>query len=373
MNSRIACVGLVAVSAALFAGNVQADDAHVQMLERRLQQRDMVISELLHRVEALERRFGRQRPARDSAVTQPSATSSARASYDRSSSLSGKVVVDESEVERALERSLTRDGALLLRPGVVEIEPSLIFTRREDQSPTLLTSRGMVFAGETGQNMNSLTVDLALRLGLPWDSQLEMGLPYQWREVESVTKVGLSPSNSTTTSGAGAGDLRIGVAKTLLHEGLWRPDLVGRLTWNTGSGKSSNGDVSLGGGFQKFSGSLSAIKRQDPLAFVSGLSYDYYLEKNGVKPGTAISGSFGSYVAISPESSLQLQFAAGYQNETRVYGRTIKGSDRVLGTFIIGGSTLLAPKTLLNLSLGIGLTGDTDDLSVMLSVPIRFD
>jgi hypothetical protein len=37
----------------------------------------------------------------------------------------------------------------------------------------------------------------------------------------------------------------------------------------------------------------------------------------------------------------------------------------------VGGSTLLAPGTLLNLSAGIGLTDDADDLSIMLSLPVR--
>jgi hypothetical protein len=36
------------------------------------------------------------------------------------------------------------------------------------------------------------------------------------------------------------------------------------------------------------------------------------------------------------------------------------------------GSTLLARGTLLNLSVGIGLTKDADDFSITLSLPIRF-
>jgi hypothetical protein len=55
-----------------------------------------------------------------------------------------------------------------------------------------------------------------------------------------------------------------------------------------------------------------------------------------------------------------------------VFGREIDGSDRNIGTFVVGGSTLLARGTLLNLSAGIGLTDDADDFSLSLSLPIRF-
>jgi hypothetical protein len=54
-------------------------------------------------------------------------------------------------------------------------------------------------------------------------------------------------------------------------------------------------------------------------------------------------------------------------------GRALNGSDRVLASLTLGGSTLIAPGTLLNLSFGIGLTRDADDFSVMLSLPMRFD
>lgn len=368
-------IRLIASAALLAAATAHADDQSIQLLERKPQQRDMVISKLLDRVEALEQRLGIQHATRSSPEPAPTlATAPQDAGAARTAEpVPGAVVTNESEAERALERSLSRAGALLLRTGVVEIEPSLTFTRQEDRTPTLVSSGGSVSAGETKRNSNVLTADLALRLGLPWDAQLEMGIPYQWREVETSTSTGFSPIASTTVSGAGTGDVRVGLAKTLLRESLGRPDLVGRLTWITGSGRSRDGGVSLGGGYQSVTGSLSAIKRQDPLAFVGGLNYQYTLEKDRIQPGAAISANFGSYIALSPETALRLLFVAGYQDRTKVSGRAIPGSNRVPATLVLGGSTLVAPGTLLNLSVGVGLTDDADDLSVMLSVPMRFD
>jgi hypothetical protein len=364
--------GLAAFVLTLCAAGAQAQGAREQELERNLQERDRVITELLERVEALERRVGVRRPATDTAKA-PAVPGAERKLGEVSERAPGAVVVEEGAAERALERSLTRAGALLLPTGVLEIEPSLTYARREDAAPSFITSSGVLFAAETQRNVNSLTTDLALRLGLPWDSQLEMGLPYRWRQVESVTSVGFAPTDSSSRSGTGLGDVRVGLAKTLLREGLWRPDLVGRIVWDTDTGERDDNGVSLGSGFHELRGSLTAIKRQDPLVFVGGLSYQHAFESNQVRPGSTLSANFGSFIALSPETSLSLQLSAAYQQETELFGSKIDGSDQTIGALVVGGSTLLARGTLLNLAVGVGLTNDADDFSITLSLPIRFD
>jgi len=373
MQSKRLHLSLAAFVLTLCTAGAQAQDTRVQELERNLHERDKVIDELLERVEALERRVGVRRPANDTAKAPakdvvPSTERNLTGSSERAP---GTVVVEEGAAERALERSLTLEGVLLLPSGVLEVEPSFTYARREDATPRFVTSAGVVLAGETELNANSLTADLALRLGLPWDSQLEIGLPYRWREVESVTRVGFTPTDSSSQSGTGLGDVRVGLAKTLLREGLWRPDLVGRVTWDTDTGRAQDNGVPLGGGFHELRGSLSAIKRQDPLVFVSGLSYERAFENNQVQPGPTLSANFGSFIALSPETSLRLQFFGAYQKETKLFGREIGGSEQTVGTFVVGGSTLVARGTLLDLSVGIGLTNDADDFSITVSLPIR--
>lgn len=347
----------------LCTAGARAQDTRMEELERNLQERDKVIDELLKRLEALERRVGVPRPAGVPAAARAEDVGRAP----------GAVVVEEGAAERALERSLTREGALLLPPGVLEVEPSFTYSRREDDIPAFITSGSVVLASKMERKADSLTADLALRLGLPWSSQLELGLPYRWRKVESVISVGFTPTDSSDQSAAGPGDVRVGLAATLLREGLWRPDLVGRVTWDTDTGKTQANGVSLGGGFHELRGSLTAIKRQDPVAFVGGLAYQHTFEKDQIRPGRAISADFGSFVALSPEASLRLALSGAYQKETEFIGRTIAGSDQTILTFVVGGSTLLGRGILLNLSAAIGLTNDADDFSLTVSLPIRFD
>ncbi len=177
--------------------------------------------------------------------------------------------------------------------------------------------------------------------------------------------INFAPTGVTEVSEQELGDLRVGFAKTLFREGLWRPDLVGRFTWDTDTGEAD--------GFDELRGSLTAIKGQDPVTFIGGLSFEHTSREGQIKPGSAISVNFGTYIALSPETSLRYIFVGTHQNETELSGMTIAGSDRNIASFVVGGSTLLAPGILLHFSSGIGLTNDADDFSIMLSLPIRLD
>lgn len=353
-----------------FVAAVPAQGATVQGLERQLRERDKVILELLDRVEALERRLGVHRPAAPTSEPPPADEEPSRSAGPAP----GLVEVDARDAERALERALTREGALLLPSGVLEIETRLTYARQEDTAPSFVPDENeLLFAGEMERNADNLTALLGLRLGLPRDSQLELGLPYRWRTVETVTNVDFIPRDASRETGSGFGDLRLGVAKTLLHEGLRRPDLIGRLTWDTDTGKSHNHGVALGGGYHELRGALTALKRQDPIVFVGGLAYEYSFEKDRVQSGATLSGTVGCHIALSPETSLSLFLLAARQGETELSGSKLEGSDRTLGSVVLGGSTLLAPGTLLGLSGGIGLTDDAEDFSLSLSLTNRFD
>ncbi len=389
MTSRLPAFALMVATVAIWPMISAAQETKVEELQKKLEQRDKVILELLERVEALERRMGVNRDRSEDAVQEQKRVEGQASSSTRSDDepqtfpasdakateqrAPGEVVVDEDAAERALERSLTEAGALLLRPGRVEIEPSFSYARNEDATPIFVSSGGSTFSGEQERNVDSLTGDLSVRLGLPWKSQLEVGIPYRWRNVENVTNVGFSPVGTSSQTGAGLGDFRVGVAKTLLREGIWRPDLIGRVTWDTDTGQDSDDGVSLGGGFNEIRGSLTAVKRQDPMAFVAGLSYEHTFENDNIEPGDTVSFNFGGFIALSPETSLRLLVIADFQQETEVSGSAIDGSDQTIGTFVVGGSTLLSPGVLLDLSAGIGLTDDADDFSVTLSMPIRFN
>jgi hypothetical protein len=281
----------------------------------------------------------------------------------------GQFEVDEEAAERALERTLVVTGALLLPFGKAEIQPSFTYIRREEDTPAFFEG-GRQFIASLKVRRNIFNGNLFLRFGLPFDSQLELGIPYRYIDREAVTEVGFSARAERDDHGSGFGDIRFGLAKELLRERNWWPDLIGRVTWDTDSGATSDDGVFLGGGFNEIQGSLIMIKRQDPLVFIGGASYGTTFEKG---PGDTLGFSVGALLAASPESSLRVALNQTFVNEEEVGDRTLSGSDQVIGTLDFGVSSIIGRGKFLDLTAGIGLTDDAPKYSVGISVAIRFD
>lgn len=289
------------------------------------------------------------------------------------SSAPGAVDVDELAAERALERTLTAEGALLLPAKRFEVQPFFGYTRRESDAPTLVAVESGVLARTLDVKRDEFDFGIRGRYGLPYDMQLEFDLPYRAVDQTTVRPVGLTGFDKSSDSASSVGDISVGIAKTLMRERGWLPDLVGRLTWDTDTGDSFDNGISLGGiGFNEVRASLSALKRQDPLAFTATLSYETAFEKDGLEPGDEFGISLGASLAASPETALSVALAQSFAQEFKVDGRNVSGSNQVSSVLLLGASSVLARNALLFLTVGIGLTDDAPDYAVNLSLPIRF-
>jgi hypothetical protein len=286
----------------------------------------------------------------------------------------GQFEVEEEAIDRALERTLVQEGVLLLPLGQAEIEPAFTYTRREFDVPTFVTVNGDTFVGEQEIERNEFETAATLRVGLPFDSQVEVAIPYNYVDESVNTTVGGAPQTSNSESGHGFGDVSLGLAKTLLQERAgWWPDVIARVTWDADTGKTDDNGVFLGGGFNELSGSLSAVKRQDPLAFVGSVSYAKTFEHDDIEPGDEVGFSLGTVLAASPETSLSFFFNQTFADDTKIDGDTINGSDQVVGTLSLGAATILGRNVLLSITGEIGLTDDAPDYAIGASLPIRFD
>jgi len=387
----------------------------IQALREALEQRDEAIEDLLARVEQLERRLALSSDDLDQVVAggagaggavgsappapaaaqpptavpeaapelpaataaqqaPPASASQGGAPASNTQGAPGEFEVAEEDIDRALERTLVQTGALLLPFGQAEVEPYFSYTRREDGVPALFLDNGVPGLANQQVRRNEFVTGQTLRVGLPFDSQVELDLPYRYVDQSVVTPVGFGRRDSEDGSGQGFGDLRIGLAKTLVREnGGWWPDLVARVSWDTDTGETTDNDVALAGGFHELRGSLSAIKRQDPLAFVGGVSYEKTFENNDVEPGDELGFSIGTVLAASPGTSLRLALGQTFSDTTKFDGEGINGSDRVVGTATFGASVVLGRGVLLDVAADIGLTDDAPDYAARASLPIRFN
>jgi hypothetical protein len=295
-----------------------------------------------------------------------------RETAQREAPAPGQVEVDEEAAERALEFTLVQQGALLLPFGRAEFTPGFTYTRRTSDFPVVLGQPGNQVVGEQEVRRNEFDFSAGLQVGLPLDSQLELDLPYNLVDQSGVNRVRGTATNESSNTGHGLGDFSVGLAKTVLRERNWLPDVILRVNWDTGTGESRDNDVPLDGGFQELTGSVSLIKRQDPLVFVGGAFYQATFEHNDIDPGDQLGFNIGTFLAASPNTSLRVVLNQSFIDEFKVDGQSVDGSDRVESLLSFGASAILGRNVLLDAAVGVGLTDDSPDYSISISLPIRF-
>ena len=272
----------------------------------------------------------------------------------------GALDVDEDAAERALERTLALEGAVLLPPGTFEG----VFALNYDYTETDL------LGGDLRSRRDRFISEFQLRYGLPFDAQLELALPFN-----RVTSRFDTPSGSISTkdTGSGVGDFRIGFSKTLLRESQAGADLVGRLTWSTASGDSEDNGVALTSNTEEVRASLSAVKRLDPVALSGRVGYEWSLENDdGVDFGDSFIFGVSASLAASPTVSLSAGLSGSFSGKATVNGIEVAGTDTNQATVSFGVSSVVGRNLLANASIGAGLTEDTADYSIGFTISRRF-
>jgi hypothetical protein len=317
--SILACVSLAAAAQS------------IEELKRALAERDATIGELRQRVEALEeQRF----PKKKGSAAPIPATAPAK---------------DDEELDRALERTLVQQGGLLLPRGVYEWQPEASYARWDK-------SRGPL--------REETATALTLRAGLPWDSQLQVRLPYTH----------VATANS---SGTALGDASLSVSKQLARERQGWPGIIASLGWSVRTGRDGfDGTAPTGSGFNTVSGALTLVKRQDPLMYYGGISYAHSSSRSiggaDLAPGDARGLRFGGILAATPDTALNVGLNLAFGDRSRFNGQAVADSDATLGTLQIGVGTVLTRDMLLNVSADLRIEGNVPNYRLTASLPIRF-
>ncbi len=286
----------------------------------------------------------------------------------------GNLEIDEQAAQRALERTLIQGGALLLPAWRTQFAPSLAYSLNQADFPVVVAVGDEQLLGSNEAERNTILANLDMRIGLPFGSQLELGIPYRWVDEELKTSIqGISIGQNSKQSGQGLGSLEIGLAKTFIRESGWRPDIVGRVTWDTGSGDRTDNNVFIGGGFKSLSGSLNFTKRSDPLVFFGSLNYRTFYEDDGIEPGDQFTLSFGTALAVSPTASLFATLTNQFIDDTKFGNQQFDGNDITAISLGLGASAVVSRGILFNLTTGIGLSENAPDYSVILSASFQTD
>ena len=284
----------------------------------------------------------------------------------------GSFEVDEAAAERAIERALVQTGSVLLSPRAAEIVPFLTFQRSEDEIagvPNLV--QGQLVGSTISRQRERIEGGLILRTGLPWAGQVDLVLPLAYASFDQEQNVLGSTTASIENDTSGVGDIRVSYTQSLRPAGAGFPNILAAISYDSDTG-GSNDAVFLGSGFNELGLSLTVTQRQDPLVFSGRLRWETAFEKDDVEPGDTIGFDFGTFLSVNPETSLQFGLSMEWREEAEFQGRTLDGTDQFSAVFNVGLATILRRNTLLDASLGIGLTEDAPDLALALSLPIGF-
>ncbi|MGE0653878.1 MAG: hypothetical protein AB7P12_19345, partial [Alphaproteobacteria bacterium] len=257
-----------AAAAPVTAAEDQSVDRRMKEMQRRLDERDVLIHELLKRVALLEARelaqrnsSGKEQPRGGLGGTggaEPPVTS--HPAGTAASGAAGHAPRAEDAVERALERTLVRQGSLVLPPFAIEIEPAFRYGFASNRG--LEVGDGLLVDRHVRQDR--IDASLGVRLGLPWRSQLGVTVPYV-NDRAQVTHAGFA---TETAKADGLGDLGIALSKQLTSEGVVRPDLVATVGYRASTGKrvgAVGGGLAPAMGSDTIEGALNWVKRNDPL------------------------------------------------------------------------------------------------------------
>ena len=329
--------GVLALCCVLLCTGARAQT--VEDLQRELAAKDARIKQLEQQLRKNEK------PRRTSAMqTSPGAkpTEPPRAQHP----IPVAELADE-EFDRALERTLVREGALVLPPWSYELTPQFSYAHWDKlQDPAV---------------RNSYSAALTFRMGLPWTSQISATLPYEYNQFRDGS------------SSSGLADAGFLFSKALLVESDWTPNLVGSIGWTSPTslaGKTFS-PIPYVSGFQA---GVTASKRFDPLVVFGGVSYFSSISREIVgtrsDPGGVFGARFGGSLALSPATSVTAGFNFGYLTQSADF--IAPGSDRILSSVDVGFSTILWKRTLLNVTGQFGLTGHVPDFRLIASIPVRF-
>jgi hypothetical protein len=276
------------------------------------------------------------------------------------------------EGERALERALTRQNVFVLPRGVYELEPEMEYTYRASDALDIVNVTGTPQVARQDVKQDRLETRLAVRVGLPHASHVEIRFPYVFLRTDRAT----ADQFGQTSHEDGPGDLQIEFTKQFAEERRSRPGLLAGLTWRAPSGDFRLGEPSPGTGFHALQAALTLVKRQDPLVLFGTASYTALLERRhgdaDIDPGNAVGLKLGTMLAASPRTSIRGGFELSRGGRTKINGAEIPGSDAAVATLQFGLATLLSRRSLLDIELKVGLTPDTPDFALVVSTPVRF-
>ncbi|MFI4939994.1 MAG: transporter [Burkholderiales bacterium] len=312
----------------------------------------------------------------------PTGTASAAAVRDAL----GKQSTDVDQTSQLLKQTLTavdKDYTLIKR-GSIQVTYDVNYTYIGQQTITtdLASGNATLFAIENTNShtiVNTFSVDYGLLNNLTGNFTLPIVSKY------AQTAIVNGVSN-------GFGDISLGARFQPFEAQRDKPSLTltGRLGLPTGNspfhGIAGSG-LATGGGVVSLSGGLNVNQIVDPVALFGSLNLTYSLPAKGlnqvlssstlteVKPGMTVGFGGGFAYALSYMITTSFSFQESISGASRLSftnGASNLTATSTSAVMSFGIGYRVTPKTTINTSIGIGLTANSPNLSIDVTMPISF-
>jgi hypothetical protein len=255
---------------------------------------------------------------------------------------------------------------------------------------------------------NTFTGNVTGRWGVTNRLELEAKVPYVYRSDDQLTRplnLGAGRDDLYSSTGQGLGDVEATVRYQFNETSVDKPVYIGSLRFKSRTGKDPfevltdttqapelitnriETELPTGSGFYTLQPGLTILYPTDPAVFFGGVNYQYNFARSGVTmnttqgqvnlgdvdPGDVFGFNFGMGLALNERSSFSLGYDGASVGKTKINGVDAINASRIqLGTLLLGYSQRLTNTTSLGLTVGVGVTRDTPDVTLGLRLPMSF-
>ena len=268
----------------------------------------------------------------------------------------------------------------LIKSGEISSYYDLDYTYYRDTQLDMEMAQGQLYQLRVQENAtHSMTNTFTVQYGLKDNLTLTASLPL-------VAKYDLLKD----TTAAGLGDISLGARwePFPLKAGRLPLILFGNLSTKTGDSPyeiNSTSDLSTGKGYYSAGIGASTRKYIDPVVLFASVSANYGFrvsdlnQRRGTRvidefePGISGGFSFGFAYSFNYDVSMTMSYQQSFNTGSEfkyTSGESYSPADQTSSTFAIALGVRVSPETIVNGTLGIGLTEDAPDVPLGLSFPL---
>jgi hypothetical protein len=218
------------------------------------------------------------------------------------------------------------------------------------------------------------------RYGLHDRIEMSASMPYLWR-VESEIFGVEGEETRDVFRGNGIGDLEVSLFAHVFREKGWIPDIILNVRSRAPTGKDpfevDEDEVAMGSGFWGLTGGMTLTKVVDPVVLFASANYTWNVDRRisdigHVDPGDSFEYNLGLAFGLNERLALSLSAQQRIIFRTKLDGSKLDLTDLNAAAFFVGTSYVLNRWLSPSLSVGFGMTDDSPDYQLQLSLPIRF-